>query len=1233
MTPTPHKLTLAPYLQRFDADKNILIINLLVMPIGSPFVPLGEGLAGVTDKGPAFIDAEFQFDVRISQNWQQLPEVAHFDFQQNLTPMMPDNREAICQELANQFNITQSEEVIERKAELMIRKHLMKTYTESFNFVSPKTKLASTDDTYACLLNCPPKDPPSDGVPDDSISWAEAFSFVLRQPKLAKELGLIYTLEVSLPDADLLKNGGWIFVTLAGMSSYGDLVSTPNFLKMLGSRIPRLTASRPLFTPVLFPVSVGAPIVGDFADAFLEFFQFNDGFAKIVHSGQAKNRNHLIEEEVPGASPMREEGIQLGWDDEDIVIAQNRQMGLDPDTMTEPAEAPLGVVGYRVDVRKLGDTDWSSLSKVAADNFRFAGLDFGAFAWESRVEVFPASIEEQFWLPSYFARWKGGSLVVIDDDDLLLLTGESRPTPLYYQSVDADEVPLRYGQKYEFRVRMVDTTNGGPVLEDHALVPGDAPTSQVHFKRFIPPGAVAWPETDMNPRNATVMTYNISRPQIGLPEALYVNQPNVRDLLFNMQKDNLGKAAEDAQEATIFDPDTPTLGIRVLVRVPDFDPTAVDVDEEGFVEWYSTSRLFPDSPDSPYQLQLEFVDNPQLSAIDISAQLADTPVGKLVLPTARDIKIELRAIGLDDLDYFGSELARQGATSVLKLRKVATNEANFFLPQTPQDTLRSVYLQPTDLENEQQPTATVLQNEALPVLVQRLAGATGLVANDNTLLMPPGQRGIFGCSKELKHYMPANNSSLVLMAIGELPQQWINVLQWKINRDWTWNGYGGPTFELQRLISLNGNSFTKQESVGKIRMSHAVTPLLDEEMAAETDSFNLVFLDAFQAPTGTDGLPYEIKTSYKLTVHFENGSSEELIIGNDLPITAKPKQIPQVVSAGIALSPYVIGEGYSSTATRRRMLWFEFNEPPADSRDNYFVRVLAQTADPMLLQHYQSLEEPPGYRQWSLDPELIRVILPGQADDSAGLSAMQRLIPAQDSDRHFLVPLPPGTYPDSPELFGFYTYEIRVGHDKGSPSNPFWSTAQARFGPPTLLEGVQHPCPSLTCNLYRVKNGILVSSTYAKPFHKGLDLQATPPNTEIYHILYAQVHQADGSSMRNIELDKKQAIRLTRQLYGTYKQVTGIQLEQEFCAGDEAAYSGASNKLNTPIQAHCLWQQKEVETLLREVGLPVDTPLSVLGIELLPEPTGDFADPLGGNLGQVRILRTSPLYPVSNLCC
>ena len=49
-----------------------------------------------------------------------------------------------------------------------------------------------------------------------------------------------------------------------------------------------------------------------------------------------------------------------------------------------------------------------------------------------------------------------------------------------------------------------------------------------------------------------------------------------------------------------------------------------------------------------------------------------------------------------------------------------------------------------------------------------------------------------------------------------------------------------------------------------------------------------------------------------------------------------------------------------------------------------------------------------------------------------------------------VTPVPPNVEPDDPELFGFWTYELRVGHNK------IWSIAQARFGRPLEVKGKRH---------------------------------------------------------------------------------------------------------------------------------------------------------------------------------
>ena len=115
-----------------------------------------------------------------------------------------------------------------------------------------------------------------------------------------------------------------------------------------------------------------------------------------------------------------------------------------------------------------------------------------------------------------------------------------------------------------------------------------------------------------------------------------------------------------------------------------------------------------------------------------------------------------------------------------------------------------------------------------------------------------------------------------------------------------------------------------------------------------------------------------------------------------------------------------------------------------------------------------------------------------------------------------------------------------------------------------------------------------------------------PPNTEIWIALYVQVHQTDRASMRNIQLDVRRGF---------------IQRRHE------------PRDLPRERNAEVAWNDDTVHALLSSLGLDERAPLSVLAIELLPEPNGGFRDPVRGDLGDVRILRTSPLAPVHQECC
>lgn len=158
-----------------------------------------------------------------------------------------------------------------------------------------------------------------------------------------------------------------------------------------------------------------------------------------------------------------------------------------------------------------------------------------------------------------------------------------------------------------------------------------------------------------------------------------------------------------------------------------------------------------------------------------------------------------------------------------------------------------------------------------------------------------------------------------------------------------------------------------------------------------------------------------------------------------------------------------------------------------------------------------------------------------------------------------------------------------------------------RFGRSIRLSGVQHPAPALICSTYRDKNSVRLSAPFARATHNGKNL-TRHPMTELWGLLYAQVKMTNGEDQRNILLARRQMRHLE----------SDHQMKQ---------YNG-----------YCEWTNKEIALLLDEFGLSNSCTLSCLAIELFPNNLRD-ADPLGADLGYTRILRSSQLEPVSDICC
>ena len=137
-------------------------------------------------------------------------------------------------------------------------------------------------------------------------------------------------------------------------------------------------------------------------------------------------------------------------------------------------------------------------------------------------------------------------------------------------------------------------------------------------------------------------------------------------------------------------------------------------------------------------------------------------------------------------------------------------------------------------------------------------------------------------------------------------------------------------------------------------------------------------------------------------------------------------------------------EKYSATEPRQRYLWIEFEEPVQDPQRRVTSRACCQYAPDQLISNNQpELFVAPPEPRLPIDPEPIRVIAPGATNDLAGLNAMQPMQKATDSDRHYLLPLPPGLHADAAEMFGFFTYEFRVGHYR-HPTRRTWSGVRRR---------------------------------------------------------------------------------------------------------------------------------------------------------------------------------------------
>ena len=1152
------RLGLLAFPQRWQDGQ--LHLRFLCLPKGDPAADLAPGQ-------PSFAAAGLVFEARLIAGLDRLPRAADAVA---LVPLAlahpPTAKAALLAELENQLHIVPPappDPSVPPAPAPTFQKPLAESYRARTGGRQLSSRIVSGADFECALHDAQASQPAAPAPLDDSITWSRLIALLLRQPALAEACGLLGEATVT-PPAGFFAEGGWLYVDLHATSAYA--AAPAGFTALYAARIPPLPDQPagepgiPLYAAVLFPVDGLDPA----DDVYREAERYAAGFARLVH----------------GAQTDRDGGgdaIRLAWDDEQVAEWFQRQA--DP-----MADAPMGTAGYRVDVRRVGEEGWASLQRIASvGSLALGPHDLGPYAGEAAVEVVPAQIAPayagRYWLPAYFATWRGGSLVLTDPDlvalhqDPALAGPETPPHRLgrdkAFRPVGHQDVLLRYGTTYEFRVRLADLTSGGPVPDD-PMPPAPDAIATVPFRRRTRPAAVG---VLQRPDGADLQL-RLAKPRLGYPDALFAGQA-----FADLQADAL---AEPGRAWSVPDPDVLAVEIQVEVR-------ALEGDEQPWWPLFTTTRLFPPFPAGELTLTLDPQDHATLAAFPATQPAA----GLLAIPTARHVRLTLTALGRDDEGYFESPDHRRGHPVTVELRAGATAEEPLFGP--PADLpLRAFFFQPPPTDG----------SVAGPV--ERLAQELGLDCARLTVAGRPGRRAVFGCAAALPHTLSAERSALTFASNAEVVGRWVNVLCCTLARDWTWDGLAESGIEVRRVVKRPGLP-DREELAGTLRLPHALSSGARRDVepqvrAPRRQSTELVFFDAFDPKPEPGRFPTEIAFEYRLAPSLRAlpapGPTPPLTL--EAPVTTPPAQTPRLVSAGLALSPYAAAGDYSSTEPRRRELWLEFEAPPADPDDRLFVRVLAGAPDPLLTaEEIAETPEPP----LPLDPEWMRLIVPGQPRDDSGRDAMQPLTVSSDDRRHWLIPLPPGLETASPELFGFYTYEIRLGHDAAR-----WCTAQGLYGPPLRVAGVQHPAPTLVCQAARTRQRIRVRAPFATPVHQGRNVRPRFPQTALWALLYARIRQTDAASWRNLLLAR------------TPLHAPSPTLGTELLPEHDAAVLFGEGDFDLAL----------VHDLLRRNGLPADAPLTTLAVELFQEPPVE--DPMGTNLGFARMLRVSPLAPVPDAC-
>ena len=903
-------------------DGTQLTLNLLLLPASDP-------TAKLSPQGPIFAGTTFTLEAIYIPSLENPPadnDLSAKNFA--LTTPAPASAAGLFTKLQTMY----SPKIIPPSplTSVIIRKVLPDTYLQASGSGDSGSPYFAIGEEYGCALRA--KDPGITAPPPTrDISWGGIISFALRQPKVATALGLLYPNLTITPDPKDLVNGGWLYVRFVPATNPFalDLPTIPDVLRVFSARISPLTSERTLFAPVLFPLRTAANNASTFDDATTESQEFDDGFAKIVHTNQPTSVDAATGVDNT-LTPATDAGIQIGWDDEQVAIWHNRQ--LDAARAATPDGLPLGVLGYRIDVRDATlNTDWTCLC-AAQSVINFDPSVDATVTIEQPLQ--PAAIralggDTEAWLPRYFAQWRGKSLVAQNPIDYAF-SGNTNPAASTMLTSLVPPNLLRYGHEYQLRGRLADITCGGPPITKAPLNPSRAAIADTTFKRWIKPTRVRTSTVADATNPATLTQIQVWRPIMGFPQFLFAG---VDDSVAVSLAATVAAAKAANQTLGATDPDVDTLRIIVEAKTLTNDisnPNSLDDNHRILYPWIRhspPSAIPPRLPTRPHRCRHYL---PRLPGRSRHSRPHRTRVSqppghshpsrpRRPHPPHRNCKQHSYKLLWRSL----SPIWASSPTSIPAATPAPTK--NLFDPsQLSVDQCKAILLQPAQ--------------EA----AQRLALALGLSTASPFPVFPVNASS----SEPPVPFAPQSPETArpFLNTQSELFGHWITALTLQLNRDWTWDGLDPYGFAITR----DGNPS------GVLQIPRTVIPSIGADPVAIHDSTLLIFLDAIDPnpqPTSPSPFPQALNPSWTITPTLKPGltlTDAPLTCTFSLPKAAPPAQTPRIASAGIALSPYQPSSDYSSTTPRSKMLWLEFETPPQDPADIYFARVLQYAPDPLL---------------------------------------------------------------------------------------------------------------------------------------------------------------------------------------------------------------------------------------------------------------------------------------------